>query len=481
TSTPTATPSVPASACLTDADGDGYVDVVDIETSAQDQDCIVYLPLIARHWREPWSEVTPTPTPTTSPASGLIQPADLVYEGAFRLPDMPPGTPDEVGWEWSMWASAMAYYPDGDPDGPADGYPGSIFGVGHDHTQYVSEINIPVPVVSLSKQASDLNTAETLQDFNDISGGLFGDMELPRVGLAYLPAQGAQGIGKLYFSWADHAPGNDDDTGPTHGWSELDLAHPQSAGVWRIGGYPKYVTADYMFSIPPAWADAYTPGMYLATGRYRDGGQAAEGPALFAIGPWNQGNPPPSGATLPATPLLFYENVYDENPHALNSYHHSDEWAGGAWLTAGDKSAVIFVGTKGTGDYWYGCADGTVWPDEPPFPPDCPERGWWSTGFEGQILFYDPADLAAVARGEMETWEPQPYATLNIDEYLYHIESTQQKYHVGAASFDRERGLLYVFEPLADGDKSLVHVWRVVEFVVRHAAERSAVSGANHR
>ena len=79
----------------------------------------------------------------------------------------------------------------------------------------------------------------------------------------------------------------------------------------------------------------------------------------------------------------------------------------------------------------------------------------------GQIIFYDPADLAVVGRGEMETWEPQPYATLNIDQYLYHIESSQQKEHIGAASFDRQRGLLYVFEPLADADKSLIHVWRV--------------------
>lgn len=81
---------------------------------------------------------------------------------------------------------------------------------------------------------------------------------------------------------------------------------------------------------------------------------------------------------------------------------------------------------------------------------------------KGRSSFYDPADLAAMARREMETWEPQPYATLNIiDEYLYHVESSQQRHHVGAASFDHGRGLLYVFEPLADGDKSLIHVWRV--------------------
>ena len=31
--------------------------------------------------------------------------------------------------------------------------------------------------------------------------------------------------------------------------------------------------------------------------------------------------------------------------------------------------------------------------------------------------------------------------------------------HLGAAAFDRERGLLYVLEPLADEERSLVHVW----------------------
>jgi hypothetical protein len=51
--------------------------------------------------------------------------------------------------------------------------------------------------------------------------------------------------------------------------------------------------------------------------------------------------------------------------------------------------------------------------------------------------------------------------TLDIDEYLYHVESSQQLSHLGAAGFDRRRGLLYIFEPLADGDKPLVHVWRV--------------------
>jgi hypothetical protein len=247
------------------------------------------------------------------------------------------------------------------------------------------------------------------------------------------------------------------DTGVSHGWSELDLSTPQSAGAWRLGGYLNYVTSDYLFDIPQAWADSYTPGMYLATGRFRDGGQGAEGPSVIAYGPWNEGNPPAVGSTLAAVPLLLYGSVYESAPPKMNDYHHSDEWSGGAWLTAGDKAAVIFVGTKGQGSCWYGCADGT---DAPPWPPDC-NRGWWSTSFVGQILFYNPADLAAVAMGEMESHEPQPYATLDIDPVLYHVQSTQEWHHLGAASFDRDRGLLYIFEPHGDGDKPLIHVWRV--------------------
>ena len=400
------------------------------------------------------ASATFTPTGTVSlPVvlknyGSVIQPADLAYLGAFRLPD---DAPDEIGWMWSNWSSALIYCPGGDPGGESDGYPGSLFGAGHDWNQYVSEISIPAPVNSAAKNLTELNTANTLQPFADIRGGLFGDMEMPRVGLAYLPPQGEQTTGKLYFAWAPHL--DEGATNPSHGWCELDLSHPQSAGAWRVDDYWNYVTGDYLFDIPQDWADAYTPGQYLATGRYRDGGQGAQGPSLFAIAPWAEGNPPPAGSTLPATPLLLYGNAYEENPPTMDNYHHSDEWTGGVWLTAGGKSAVVFVGTKGTGNCWYGNPEGPCL--------DCEDRGWWSAGFAGQIIFYDPADLAAVAQGTLEPWAPQPYAVLDIDDVLYHTTSTQQKHHVGAMAFDRARGWLYVLEPLADDDRPLVHVWRV--------------------
>jgi hypothetical protein len=182
----------------------------------------------------------------------------------------------------------------------------------------------------------------------------------------------------------------------------------------------------------------------------------------------------------------------------MNSYQHPDEWEGGAWLTtASNKSAVIFVGTKGTGDYyWYGWLN----PDDPEKP--CVEteitdmvlcynadgtpaseeitkgcdnhtsdRGWWSSKFDAQIIFYDPANFAAVADGTMQPYEPQPYAVFDIDEHLFLSDPTvefistgggeQRRYRIGETCYDRSNGFLYVFELFADGAKPVVHVWKI--------------------
>ena len=67
---------------------------------------------------------------------------------------------------------------------------------------YVSEISIPVKVISPTKNPGDLNTATTLQEFHDVGSGLFDPLvEIIRVGMEYLPAQGDQTSDKLYFAW----------------------------------------------------------------------------------------------------------------------------------------------------------------------------------------------------------------------------------------------------------------------------------------
>ena len=384
----------------------------------------------------------------------LIQPSDLEYRGAFRLPG--PGGAGEATWAWG--GHGLAYHPGGDPLGPEDGYPGSLFGLGHDHHQYVSEIGIPEPVISGGKDLADLNTATTLQPFANIRGNLYAGaepFEIPYAGLEYLPAGSGRTVERLYFGWHQHL--QIASSYPTHGWCSLNLAAPNPVGPWYIGNYDTYGTTDYLFAIPQGWADAHAGGRCLATGRMRDGGQGGQGPSIYAIGPWLDGDPPPANARLSAIPLLRYHNVYYGDPYsgprAMDRYHHSDQWAGAAWLTAGGSGAVIFVGTKGRGDCWYGGPNGE--------PPPCENQGWWSTYFDGEIIFYDPAELAAVAAGAMQPYEPQPYAVMNIDGFLFRNLSARTHDHFKAAAFDRARGLLYVFEPLADDDKPIVHVWKV--------------------
>jgi hypothetical protein len=419
---------------------------------------------------EPTGGDTAVVAPPGSSDTRRLEPHVLSYLGAFALPDQSGGS----SWEYSGYA--MTYYPGGDPAGADDGFPGSLFAVGHDHHQMVSEIAIPSPGPP-GTPLEALPVAETLQPFADITSGMFGYLEIPRAGLAYVPDPGDADEGSLYFAWGQHF---EDEQAPTHGLASLDLAAPNPAGPWHVGGYTNYVTNDYLFLIPESWTETYAPGMRLATGRFRDGHWSGLGPALLAVPPVDAAAPPAPGESIEAIPLLMYGEPVPGSPElaidesrAMDGFGPADEWSGGVWLTVGDRAAVVLVGTKATGENWYGFADGTVYPisghpDEvypevPPWPYD--QRGWWSEGTSAQLLFFDPAELGAVALGEMDPWEPQPYAVVEVDEYLYDPgfdHERAKRYALGAAAFDPERGILYVIERRAGVDeKSVIHVFSV--------------------
>jgi hypothetical protein len=86
------------------------------------------------------------------------------------------------------------------------------------------------------------------------------------------------------------------------------------------------------------------------------------------------------------------------------------------------------------------------------------------------MLFYDPVDLARVASASTSSHEPQPYATLDIDEHLFLGPSPepmatgsgdQRRFRISEMAYDRERGFLYVPELLADDARPVIHVWSV--------------------
>jgi len=399
-----------------DTDGDGYSDKDEVDDG--------------------FDPLTPADDNSSTSSTDLVQPKDLQYQGAFRLPEGQGSDEEAESWGWGGYA--MAFYPEGDPDGSDDGYLGSLYGTGHGQYNYVSEINIPAPINSSSQNLSELTVAETVQEFSDMKGGYFELFtELPRTGITYLPKQGQQSTDKLYFSWGQHMqfPDTEEGDAPTHAWSELDLENPEVKGEWNLDGQMALSTNDYMFDIPEAWATKNTKGRMIASGRGQEGGVASQGPSLFATAPWEDGNPPANNAKLENTALLGYEDatttdiVYDDSAKTMKGYSHSDNWTGASWLSKGNKSTVAFVGTKAMGKSWYGYSDGTVFPtDGSEYTGEVPaaphnNRGWWADSFEAQIIFYNPDDLAKVAKGQMEAYEPQPYATLNIDKYLYNIDN----------------------------------------------------------
>jgi len=391
-------------------------------------------------------------------AAECINPAtDLVYLGAFRPPDE-----KSSGSKWEGAGGGMTYYPLGDPGGPTDGYPGSLFGVGRGSFANVSEFTIPTPFISPGKDLADLPRAETLQPFTDVTDGRQ-EGSLTGTNLSdiqYYPKQGSQVTDKLYWTMFEYYLPPPDKV--MHGWCELDFSDLQSKGAWGLGNFPAAATSRYLFEIPQDWADAkdpetgeymHTPAMYLAAGRFRQTQGGSQGPALYAYGPWNDGNPPEDGSYVDAVELLHYGGGAP-----IDDFGHGDRWSDGAWITAGNKHAVIFTGMRGmrnmkNGLEYYG----------PPGPRGTGGKGYHAEPHYKCILFYDPQDLAQVAGGG-ESSEPQPYAVFNVQGLMFNPEEGIYG-ELGGVGFDRERNLLYVIEKgVREGRFArmpIVHVWRV--------------------
>ena len=435
------------------------------------------------------------------PAADLLGMDDFLYLGAFRLPEG-----EERPLTFSYGGEAMTWIPDADSPGTPDRLPGLLLIMGHNRMPYgelpdgnqVALVTIPAPVNS--RDVEDLSRASFIGEFHSVASGYFTEyVEIPRVGMQYLDAAGGQ---RIHLCWGQHFHFEDTSTA-THAWFGLDLSDPGMQGPWFIGNQSLYSTNNYLFDIPVQWTQDNTGGKLLATGRFRDGGWSGMGPALFAYSPWPDasGTPAAPQTRLQETVLLLYQSseTTEDIERAMDGYQHGDEWEGGAWITTSSgKHGVLFAGTKSTGDrYWYGfinpagsaypcleeefigefilCrdADGTPCGNEASWV--CTEpasgRGWWSTSFSAWFILYDPDDLASVARRDLQPWEPQPYAHLVIDDYLFFNPSavdtnilgtgTQRRYRIGDIAFDREHGYLYVLELFADEAQPVVHVWEI--------------------
>jgi hypothetical protein len=389
----------------------------------------------------------------------MITPGNFEYVGAFRAPQT--GDNDST---FAYGGSGVAYNPEGDSSGPDDGHPGSLFLVGHQQQQRVAEISIPVPVNSKYKQIDDLPAASLLQPFSDITDGLLEEMT---AGSSEHFQLGGMVVTNGLLHWTMHKYYNVANIDyPSHGTSGLDLQSSIADGPWHLGpmnsGRPEwhsYKHAGYIFEIPSAEANQWFGGRNLISGlQISTGLQASsQGPAMFAYSLPPEGTAP--GASLSAIPLVWYSL---QQP--IGRHHPADSWRGGAWLTLGNKQAVVIAGRKALGDFYYGEAR----------PQDCtPDKGYHGPPYEVEMLFYSPASLIHAANGSLPAEGLRPWFRWDsltdgggINQYLFSTCSQE----IGGLAYDRERNLLYLVQlnagALADNRNEpfpVVHVFRVID------------------
>jgi len=98
-------------------------------------------------------------------------------------------------------------------------------------------------------------------------------------------------------------------------------------------------TCNYLFKAPEDSTSRHLDGKWLIAGNHREGVAlgGSQGPTLYAMAPWEDGNPPSSGQNLDALALLHYPEIYDcvwtdSSVCHFSGYRAKDNWVGGAWI-----------------------------------------------------------------------------------------------------------------------------------------------------
>ncbi|MHC5111787.1 MAG: hypothetical protein ACYTHJ_18125 [Planctomycetota bacterium] len=408
------------------------------------------------------------------PASRL-QPADLNYEGAFRLPD---------NFNWG--ALGMSFYPDGDAGA------GSLLVTGFEllsdaahpgescwdptwacRARY-GEVAIPAPGTAANWE--DLPMATLASDLVAFDGGMASSVHREYVfvsGLEYVPRQGSQTSDKVYGAisvwYAEGVAG--EETFPTIWQSDMDGRNAK--GMFHVGPeetpYHGRKMGAYLFSAPQWYAERYLGGRTLVTGRSRGtpatgfdavtthGG--SQGPTLFAFRAWDNDNPT---GNVDALPMLYYRvafpgcagpNVGDPANCDYPDFTMCDDWTGGTFADSGTRQAILLLGFKGLGDNCY---------DEPPVTCNDPcsdSHGYHCQPYERQVIFYDVHELGHSAVEEQDPWVVLPYTIWRPTEF--YLDDAPCR-NMGGMAFDARGHRLFVVERGLGGDDinaAVVHVW----------------------
>jgi len=386
----------------------------------------------------------PVAAQSTAP---LLQKANLIYQGAFRVPE---GTTTQT--EFDYGGTALAYNP----------VNSSLYMTGHDWYQLSAEISIPAIVNSTN--LSDLATAVLLQPLADATEGKLNsinpsDPNSKKIGdhLVY--------NGKLYVSAYSYYDGSGTQT-VSHFVRPLNLSTTgQVLGPFQVGTqYPGFVSG-YMTLVPPEWQTALGGPALTGGCCHAITSIQSNGPAASVFDPARVGSTNPA----PATPVVGYPYPQSLGPGwgTTNSLYNGSTQITGIVFPQGTRS-VLFFGRHGTGPFCYGSGTtdqslaGTTNPaNGDPWCYDLADqsKGTHAFPYVYQVWAYDANDLLAVKNGSKAQYQIQPYATWNFN---LPFENANDPHLLGGTGYDPQTNNIYLAQRCEDTNCGpIIHVLRV--------------------
>jgi hypothetical protein len=389
---------------------------------------------------------TPAQAQSTAP---LLQQANLVYQGAFLVPDIKSST----GATFSNGGTALAY----------DSSNNSLYLIGQRKGQLSAEIAIPKIVNSTN--IKQLATATLLQGFIDPTEG-----RLREINSVNRNAQifGGQLVynGSLILAAYSYYDGRVSQSS-SHFVRPLNLSVRGGVrGPFRVGTvYPGYV-GGYMATVPADWQAAL--GGPVLTGNCCVPGASweSEGPALSVFDPATLGVKNPA----PAKQLLGYplRESLGGGWNTQNPYFNGSTRVTGVIFPSGTRS-VLFFGRHGLGPFCYGVGTADPALNLKPYhakakvkycydPAAVGTKGTHAYPYAYQVWAYDADDLVSVKNGRRAPYEITPTV------WTFHLPFELAGYHhsIGGAAYDPATQRIYISQIGRGPDYTpIIHVFLI--------------------
>ncbi len=387
--------------------------------------------------------------------SRLLQPEDLVYTGAFRVPHGSFGDPK--GERFNYPDSGLTYNPANN----------SLFINGHVYEQLTAEIGIPEIINSVD--ISDLKTAAVLQNLADITEGHLGNI-LDKGAPTRSPQMGGILVyrNKLVGTSYEYYDANNL-TRLSHFTSSLDLSRIGDFRGMYLVGDPSLTgfVSGYLASIPAEWQASLGGPVLTGNCCLSIIARTSWGPAASAF------DPDRLGVVSSAPTISLIEYPYDHpldrfvEGVANKTFQAGDE-VRGLVFPSGSRS-VMFFGRHGTGPFCYGngvaerAQAGTHDSAgvENCYDPVIGSKGSHSYPYDHYVWAFDAYDLEAVKDGRKQAWEVRPYglwilplpATFGVRGYA----------GIQGAAYDAAGQRIFVSQKHGDGNLPLIHVFTLRE------------------